>query len=111
MRISKNTHAGRNPHACRINVMLSVVVEVEPAGAHSSSRFIHFGLGGDGGKCSIAVIAVEIVAAKIVDHVQVGPRVSIAVTPRAGETISIIIDIQAGLFGAILKDSVAFVVK
>ena len=72
------------------------------------------GFDGDGGESAIAVVAVEIVAAEVIGDVDVGMarrRVAGGVAPGAGEAIAVIFGVEAGGFGAIGEDAVAFVVQ
>jgi hypothetical protein len=69
MLIFKNSHAGSNPHSRGVDVLRAVVVEVQPACTHACAGFIDAGFTGNGRKSSIRVVAIENVAAKIVDDV------------------------------------------
>src|ERR1700728_4779449 len=69
MRIFKHAHAGRDPHSGGVNILLAVVVEIQPASAHPGPRLIHFCFGGNRGKTPVAFVAIKIVAAKIIDYI------------------------------------------
>jgi len=111
VRLSKRSHAGRNPHACGVDILVSVVVEVQPACAHAGSGLIHPCFFRNRSECPVAIAAVEIVTAKVVHHVQVRPAVRVEVAPGTGEAVTIVVDIQAGSFRPVLKDAVAFIVE
>lgn len=92
-RLTKNAHACRNPHAGSVDIRIAIIVEVQPARAHACTDAIDIGLRGDSRKRSVTVVSVEIVAAKIIHDVQVGQLSRGEVSPDAGETVSIVIDV------------------
>ena len=51
---------------------------------------------GDVGEGAVAVVAVEILAAEIVHHVEIGPAVAIVITPGAAEAVTRVVAVQAG---------------
>jgi hypothetical protein len=111
MGIFKNPHASRDPHASRVDVLSGGIVEVEPAGAHSGSRFVYVGLAGGRGESSVALIAIQIVSAKIIHYVQVRPPISVAVAPRTSETVAVVLDVQARSFRSVLENAIPLVVE
>ena len=92
----RNPQAGRGPHLGNVDVLFAVIVEVEPGGAHSGADIVHVRCGCNRSECPVAVIAIEIVAPKVVRHVQAGAAVRVIVAPGAGEAVAIILDVQSG---------------
>src|SRR6516164_16461 len=60
-RLTKNAYARRDPHASSINILVAVIVEVQPACAHPSANVIDVGRGGNGRKGPVVIVPVEIV--------------------------------------------------
>src|SRR6476660_5619068 len=87
--------ARSRPHVSYVDVLLAVVVEIAPTSAHSSARIVYRSRIGDCFEGSVAAIAVEIAAAKIVGDVEVGPAVRIEVSPGAGKAEAIVFNVQA----------------
>ncbi len=54
----RNSLAGGGPHVGDVDVLIPVVVEVEPACAHAGARVLNAGFAGDGGEGSVPVVAV-----------------------------------------------------
>src|SRR5215467_15247801 len=49
------------------------------------------------------MVAIQVVPAKIIGHVQIGPAVIVRISPRAGKTVAIIVNVQAGSVGNIFE--------
>src|SRR5260370_13698558 len=89
--LTEDANPRRPPHIGYVKVFASVGIEIEPRNAHSGAHIFDAGLLRDIAKSAVAVVAVEIFAAEIVDHVQVRPRLAglaSVVTPTATNTES-----------------------
>src|SRR5258708_32404284 len=85
-----------------------------PGGAHAGAPIFDAGLLRDIAKGAVAVVAVKIFAAEIVDHVQVRPRLAglaAVVAPTATKTEAGVVLIQTGWFGDVAKSSVTIVAQ
>ena len=85
-----HTPAGGSPHVADIQILAAITVIIEPRRAHprpdifDSRRVSHV-------VKPATLVLVQILAAKIVGHVKVGPTVAIVVTPRRSETVAIVV--------------------
>ena len=86
--LARDALAGCGPHIGNVKILAAVVVEVDGADAHAGADVFHASLDGDVGEGAIAIVAVEIFAAEVVDHVEVGPAISGEVAPAAAETVT-----------------------
>src|SRR6516162_10130096 len=66
VRLTPNTHPGSHPYARRVNILMAVIVVIEPAGAHAGTDIIDTRFGGNRRERSVSIIPVEIVAAKVI---------------------------------------------
>src|ERR1700686_2077217 len=82
----RNAQSRRRPHIRNIQVLPAIIVKIRPATAHASAHILNASCLRDIGKCSIAIAAIEIFASKIVDHIQIGPLVTVVVAPRTTKT-------------------------
>src|SRR5260370_28232829 len=106
--------AGRPPHIGSVKFFASVTIEIEPRNAHSGAHIFDAGLLRDIAKGAVAVVAIKIFAAEIVDHVQVRPRLAglaAVVAPAATKTEAGVVLIQTGLFGDVAKGSITIVAQ
>ena len=94
-----NALAGGGPHVGDVEVLFAVVVVVEGAYAHSCANVFDACLRGYVGKGAVAVVAVEVLAAEVVDDVEVGPAIVIEVAPAAAEAIAGVVDAQTRFGG------------
>src|SRR5205085_2262089 len=111
IRLTKNTHAICHPHPRSVNILVSVIVEIQPAGAHAGADVIDTRFRRDGRKGSIAIVSVQIVAAEVIHDVQIRPAITVVVVPAAGKTVTIIFDVQPGSLSTVTKAAIAFVVE
>ncbi len=86
--------AGGGPHIGNVNLLMAVVVDIGPAGAHAGPGLVDSGGFGNGFKSAVAAIAVKIATAKIVGHVQVWPAVRIDITPSASKAEAIVFGVE-----------------
>ncbi len=101
--------ARRGPHVGDVDVFRAVVVVVEAADAHASADVFNSSLRGDVGEGAVTVVAVEILAAKIVDDVKIGPAIAVEVGPATAKTVAGIVLVKPGLSGHVTKRTVALV--
>src|ERR1700677_2873249 len=101
----------RRPHVGSVDILSSAIIVVRPAGTHSRPHVLYVGFARDYGEGSIAVIAVQVSPAEIVGYIQIRRPAGIGVAPGAGETVAIIILVQAGRFGGVDKRPIALVVQ
>src|SRR5574338_1159552 len=87
------------------------MVIIEPAGAHAGTDVQHAGPGGHVCEGSVSVVVVKIVAAKIIDDVEVLPSVAVIVAPVAVKTEVIVALVHSRRRGDVAERSIAFVVK
>src|SRR5579862_5518598 len=90
---------------------MAVAIVVQPARAHAGADILDACFLGDGSKCPIAIVPVQIVASKIVGDVQVWTAGAVDVPPSASEAVSIVLGIQSRRNRTIHKCAIAFVVK
>src|SRR5882724_2644574 len=107
----RNSQASSRPHVGGINVLLAVAIKIEPAGAHPRADFINASSCGDRCKSSFAVVAIEIVPPKVVDHIQIWRTIAVCVAPGASKTVAVVLRIQPRGFGSIQEGRIAFVVQ
>src|SRR5690242_9394419 len=108
--LRRNTLASGGPHVGHVEVLAAIVVVVEPTDAHAGANVFDAGLRGHVGKRPIAIVAVEILTAEVVDHVKIGPPVAIVVTPSTAEAVAGIVLIHTGLGGYVAEIFVPFIV-
>ena len=65
----RDPHASRGPHIADVHVLIAIIVEIEPACAHSGADVFDVALAGDGHECPIAIVEVKVAASKIVGDV------------------------------------------
>src|SRR2546423_7752053 len=106
-----NTHPCWGPHIPDINVLLSVIIEIEPAHAHSCTGLFDVCLARNRPECSISVVDVQIASPEIVGDIEIRPAIAGTVAPRAREAVAIILDVEACLLCSILKRGVSFIVQ
>ena len=106
-----NAHAGGGPHVRNVEVVPAIIVEVEPCCAHAGADVLNAGFAGHTGKSAVAVVAVEIVAPKIVHNVQVGPEVAVVIPPSTAEAEARVIDVEASLLRDVIKGGVAVIAQ
>src|SRR5277367_4589218 len=110
-RLLRDSLACGRPHIGDIDVLLTVVIEIGPACAHSGSRTVDAGFGRDSRECAVAIVPVQVTAPEIVSHAEIGQVVARVVAPGAGETIAVVLCIQSCRFGSVYKRGVAFVMQ
>ena len=59
-----NTKAGGRPHIGNVDVLLPVVVEIEPTRAHPGAYVFDAGLRGNGGELPASIVAIEIASSE-----------------------------------------------
>src|SRR5258708_32373642 len=83
-----------------------------PGGAHAGAPIFDAGLLRDIAEGAVAVVVVKILAAEIVDHVQVRPRLAglaAVVAPAATKTEAGVVLIETGWLGDIAEGSITSV--
>src|SRR5215469_4377397 len=78
--------AGSRPHVGHIQVVAAILIEIEPSGAHARAHILGTGFWRYVSERAITVVPVKVLAAEVVDHVQIGPQVVIVVAPGRAET-------------------------
>ena len=107
--LHRDAFAGRGPHIADVEILRAVVVVVEPGNAHPRADVFDRRLRSNVREGSVAIVAVEILSAKIIDHVEIGPAVAIVVAPSAAEAVARVVLVQAGLCGDVAERAVALV--
>src|SRR5208282_1324019 len=107
--LRRDAHASGGPHIGDIEILGAVVVVIEPADAHASADVFNSSLRSDIGKGPIAVVAIQILPAKVVHHVEVGPAVAVVIAPSATKTVARVVPIKARLRGDVAETSVPVV--
>src|SRR4029077_5544070 len=103
--------AGGGPHIGHVNILIPVVIEIEPGGAHTGPGVLDSRSRRDSGEGSVAVVAIEVTASKVVGHAEVRRSVSIEIAPGASETVAIVLNIQPRSLSSIGEVGVAVVVQ
>ena len=89
-----NTPARGSPHVCNVEIFPAVVVVVEPADAHAGADVLDPSLHSDIRKSSVSIVAIKILSAKVVDHVEIGPAVAIVVSPCATKAVTRVVLVE-----------------
>src|SRR5882672_4155638 len=97
--LSRNTLASGGPHVGHVEILAAIVVVVEPADAHAGANVFDASLRSYVSKRSIAIVAVQILTAEVVDYVKIGPSVAVIVAPSTTEAIACVVLMQTGLGG------------
>src|SRR5579872_119812 len=105
----RDANTGGSPHIRDVEILDTISVVVEPTHTHPCSNVFYPLLRSDISEGSIAVVAVEIFASEVVDHVEVGPAVVVEVAPSAAETVTRVVFVEARRGGHIAEGSVAIV--
>src|SRR5207247_5151085 len=103
--------AGGRPHVRDVQVLVPIVVVVEPADAHAGAEIFNPGFPGNVGESAVTVVAIEVFPSKIVGHVEVGPAVVVVVCPSAGKAEAIVVLVETRLGGHVGEGAVAVVVE
>src|SRR6266851_10292727 len=101
--------AGGGPHVGDIQIFVTVPVVIQPTDAHSCANVFHARFRRDVRESSVAIVAVKVFAAKVVDHAKVRPAVVVIVTPAAAKTVSPVSVIKARFGGDIAEATVPLV--
>src|SRR6185437_7175655 len=105
--LSRNALAGSRPHIGHIEIGVAVIIVIETADPHARACIFNSCMGGNIVKGSVALIAVKVLAAKVVHHVKVGPAVAVEIGPATAKTVAGVIAVQAGLGCNVMKRAVA----
>src|ERR1700720_1850401 len=108
-RLRRNALAGGSPHVGDIQVLVAVAVVVQPTDAHAGANVFHSRLRRDIGESSVAIVAIKVLAAKVVDHAKVRPAIVVVVAPAAAKTVTLVPVIEAGLGGHVAESTVPLV--
>src|SRR4029079_2006475 len=107
----RNPLAGGGPHIGHVDVLVSIVIEIEPRRAHAGARVLNSRFIRDGCEGSVAVVAIKVASPKVVGHVKIERPVRVEIAPGAGETVAIVFYIQSCSVSSIAEAGVAFVVQ
>src|SRR4051794_34403610 len=107
----RNSQPRGRPHVSDVNVLMSIVVHIKPACAHSCTDILNIGLTRNCFERSISVVAIKITASEIVCHVQVWPSIGVQVAPGTGKTVAVIVDVQSCFIGSVVKGRITSVMK
>ncbi len=102
---------GCGPHIGDIQVRFAIVVVISPGRAHTRTHVLNVCHSRDSLEGSVPTISVEIVAAKVIHHVQVWRAGRGRFSPCACEAVAIVLSIQTSGCRPIEKGSITFVVK
>src|SRR6202008_578977 len=94
--LRRDPWASGSPHIGDVQIVRAVVVVVEPADAHASSNILDSRRGGNIGESFVAPVPVEILATEIVNHIKIGPAITVAVPPSTTKAVTRIVLIQPG---------------
>src|SRR5262252_1475800 len=75
VRLGCNALTGSCPHIGNIEIIGTVIVVVEPGDAHASPHILDPRLISSIGKRAVAIVVIEILAAEVIDDIQVRPAV------------------------------------
>src|SRR5260370_25770995 len=76
------------PHIADVQIFRAVVIEVEPGDAHPRANGFRCGLRGNIGEGSVASVAVQSLAAKIIYDIEIGPAIAVVVTPSTTKAVT-----------------------
>ncbi len=78
-----------------VEVLAAVVVVIEPADAHPRPDVLDARLRSHVRESSVTVVAIQILAAEIIHHVQIGPAIAVVVAPSAAKTVARVVLVQS----------------
>src|SRR5262249_30204693 len=78
---------------------------------HAGAEVLRAGFRGNVAKRAVTLVMVEILAAEIVGHVEIGPPVVIVVAPRGGETVTVVVFVEARAFGDVRETQIAAIAE
>src|SRR5271154_3057724 len=107
--LPRNAFACRRPHVNYIEIFRAIVVIIEPTDAHARADVLDTSLGSNVGKRSVAIVAIEVLAPEIIDHIKIGPSIAIEVAPSATETLAGVVLIESRLGGYVAKRAIAII--
>ena len=105
--LHRHSHARRRPHISNVKILGSIVVVIEPADTHAGADVFNLRLRSNVGKSSIAIVAIKILAAEVVHHVEIRPAVIVVIAPSAAKTVARVVAVEARLmkFGGPFSES------
>ena len=115
----RNSIARRREHVTHVDIHETVVIVVTPADGHSRRDVFDSRLPGNVGESHLAVrvaiIAIQIIAAKIVSDIEIGITVVVVIFPRRRKREPVVVcvkshgsrDVAEGKFSVILHHEVA----
>src|SRR5690348_3086162 len=101
--LRRNSIPGGRPHVRHVEVLSPVVVVIKPANTHPRADIVHARLSRNVGEGSIAIVAIEILAAEIIYHIKIGPAVLVEIAPSTAKAVSCIVSIQIRLCGNVAE--------
>src|SRR6202035_1024804 len=107
--LRRNALAGGGPHVRDVKILVAVPIVVQPTDAHARAKVFYTQLRRDIRESSVAIVAVKVLASKVVDDAKVRPAILIIVTPAAAKTVSLVPLIEAGLGGDVAERTVALI--
>ena len=106
---SRNSLAGGFPHTGDIDVLLAIVIEVRPGGAHAGTHILDVRLFGDDREGAVSVIAVQLGDTEIIGDTEIGQALGIVacIAPGTREAIAIVVCVQSRALGGFNKGPIA----
>ena len=101
--------ACRSPHVRNVQVLVAVIVIIEPADTHAGPYIFYPTLSRNIVKRSVALIAIKVLTAEVINNIKIRPAISIRISPAATETVACIVLIQPRFSGGVTERAVAVV--
>src|SRR3984893_9147209 len=105
----RNPQSRPRTHIRNVKVLPPIIVKIQPATAHAGAHILSARLRRDIRKCAVAIGAIQILASKIVDHIQIGPLIAVVIAPRTTKAETRVVLIETRLFRNVTKGAVTIV--
>src|SRR5438046_9923279 len=94
-----------------VDILISVVVEVGPAGTHARANIFNVSRAGNRSESSVAIVAIQVVSTKVVCHVQIRQTIGDGLAPRTSEAVAVVIRVQSSRCRPLYKPRVPLVMQ
>ena len=85
------------------------MIVVKPADAHACADILDPGLRGNVSESPVAIVAIKILPAKVIDHVKIGPAIAVEVAPPATKAVARVVPVETRLGSHVAKRAVPVV--
>ena len=107
--LRRDAQSRSRPHVSDVKIVGSIIVIIEPANAHACADIFNSRLRRDIRERSVSIVAVKILSAEVVHHVEIGPAIAVVITPATAKAVASIVSIKATLRRNIPEGSIPIV--